>query len=586
MNADPSRVGLHDHERFLRQYPPYSKLDAATLEALVRDLEVVYRPAGSTFNASSGLFVIRRGEVELGGEDYTDGETLGGGVRTGLARAQTDTWLYVLPPAQAAPWLGHPAIQSFLSSALSVRLGTPGAGPDLTNVPVGEIMRPVHLTTPQHTVQQAAAQMRQAHVSSLMIPLPGGQGFGILTDKDLRNKVLAEGLPSDTPVARAMTAPALTAPEDLPALSALNLMFRSNIRHLPVVQGDRVLGMVGMADLLRVQTRAVGYVVQDLLDAPDIKTLCAAAQQLPSHTAHLYRAGQRAEHLARLASYAYDALYRRATELVQAELGPAPGDYAWLLLGSIARRECGLNPDQDHLLLIEREEQRPYFRELAVRVENVLARAGLPICAGGMVASRHLYTREAYIEQIGTWFRVPDPQALLNVTIFFDPRVVMGTLDVRAVRARRLSARKHPAFMAHLTRLAVSQRPPVRLRRRLGWGQDETIDLKVQGLARITDLARLQALHVGEAHPSTFVRLRAPGPGLLHPETCDDLLGAYRYLLDLRLEHQVGQLERGEALTSALPLEALSGPQEVYLREIFKFIGRVQSVLAAQVGGL
>lgn len=586
MTADASRIGLHDHERFLRQYPPYSGLDTATLEALVRDLEVIYRPAGSTLDASGGLLVIRRGEVELGGESYADGETLGGGVRTGLARAQTDTWLYVLPPAQAARWLSHPAIQSFLSSALSVRLGPPAAGPDLASVPVGEIMRPVHLTAPQHTVQQAAAQMRQERVSSLMIPLPEGAGFGILTDKDLRNKVLAEGLPPDTPVAQVMTAPARTAPEDLSALSALNLMFRANIRHLPVVRENRVLGMVGMADLLRVQTRAVSYIVQDLLDAPDPETLCASARQLPSHTAHLYRAGQRAEQLARLSSYAYDALYRRATELVQQELGPAPGAYAWLLLGSIARRECGLNPDQDHLLLIEREEHRPYFQELAVRVEGLLVRAGLPACEGGVMASRHLYTREAYMEQIGTWFRVPDPQALLNVTIFFDPRMVAGTLDVRAVRARRLAAREHPAFMAHLTRLAVGQRPPVRLRRRLGWGRDESLDLKVQGLARIVDLARLQALHVGEPHPSTFVRLRASGPGLLHPETCEDLLGAYRYLLDLRLERQVGQLERGEELRNDLPLESLSGPQEVHLREIFKLIGRVQSVLAAQVGGV
>lgn len=583
MTGDASKVGLHDHERFLRQFPPYSTLDTGTLEALARHLQVIYRPNGSTFDTTGGLFIIRRGEVDLNGEQYEDGETLGGGVRTGVARALTDTWLYVLPPAQAGEWLNHPAFLHFLTSALSTRLSTPALGLDLSSVTVSEIMLRPQTITPEKTVQEAAAQMRANRISSLMIQLP--EGFGIITDKDLRNKVLAEGLPVSTPVSQIMTAPALTAPDETMALSALNLMFRRNIRHLPIVRGTELVGMVGTSDLLRLQTRSVGYVVQDLLEAPDLEELVAHAQKLPEHAAHLYRSGQKAEQIARLSSYAFDALYRRAIELVQAELGAAPGDYAWLLLGSIARRESGLNPDQDHLLLIEKEADRAYFHELAVRVEGVLNRAGLDSCDGGVMASQRLYTREEYMELIRGWYATPDPQALLNVTIYFDPRVVSGELDVRAVRELRLNARNHPAFMAHLTRLAVSQRPPLGFRQRLKTERDDTLDLKVQGLARIIDLARLHALHVGERNPSTFVRLAAPGESLLHLETREDLLGAYRYLLDLRMELQVGQWGRGQPLTNRLPVDDLSGPQEVHLREIFKLISRVQSVLAPQVGG-
>lgn len=584
MSSDASNVGLHDHERFLRQFPPYSTLDAAGLAGLVRSLQVVYRPNGSSFDTTGGLFIIRRGEVDLNGEQYEDGETLGGGVRTGLAHALRDTWLYVLPPAQAADWLNHPALQQYLTSALSARLSTPAIGFDLSSVPVSQIMLPPQTTTPQKTVQEAAAQMREGRVSSLMIPLD--EGFGIITDKDLRNKVLAEGLPPSTPVSAVMTAPAMTLPDETMALSALNFLFRNNIRHLPIVRGRELVGMIGASDLLRLQTRGVGYVVQDLLDAPTLDALIQHARLLPEYTAHLYRSGQRAEHLARLASYAYDALYRRAIELVGRELGPVPGGYAWILLGSIARREAALNPDQDHLLLIEQEADRPYFQQLAAQVEGILERAGLERCDGGVMASLRLYTREDYISLIGQWFSTPDPQALLNVTIYFDPRVVSGDLDVREVRQTRLSANDHPAFMAHLTRLAVMQRPPLGFRQRLRTAPDDTLDLKVQGLARIIDLARLHALNVREANASTFVRLQHDGPSLLHAETRADLLGAYRYLLDLRMELQVGQFERGEALTNRLPVAHLSGPQEVHLREIFKLISRVQSVIAPQVGAV
>ncbi|RJF72647.1 CBS domain-containing protein [Deinococcus cavernae] len=585
MTTEASRVGLHDHERFLQAYPPFSGLDARTLGALVRDLEVLYRPSGAALDVSGGLFIVRRGELSLNGEEYSEGETVGGGVRTGQARALVDTWLYVMPPEKAGQWLSNPTIQHFLTSALSSRLNQPGQSLDLSSVPVGDVMRPAELATPDMTVQQAAAKMREHRISSLMVKLEGGV-FGIITDKDLRNRVLAEGLPPSTPVSQVMTVPARTLPDEQPALSALNFMFRHNIRHLPIVRGGELVGILGTADLLRLQTQGVGYVVQDLLDAEGVDELMAYARKLPEYTANLYRAGQRAEHLSRLASYAYDALYRRTLQLVEQELGPAPGPYAWVLLGSIARRESGLNPDQDHHLVIADEVHRPYFQPFARRVEDILVAAGLPACEGGIMASRHTFTLDEYIAKMREWQSVPDPQALLNVTIFFDPRVVAGDLEVRAGKAARLAAGQNPAFMAHLTRLAVGHRPPLGFRQRIRTAPDDTLDLKIQGLALIIDLARLHALRVGEQSASTFVRLKAPGESLLHPDTREDLLGAYRYLLDLRMELQMAQLTGGQPLSTRLPIDDLSGPQQVHLREIYKLIGRVQSVLAPQVGGV
>lgn len=158
MTTEASRVGLHDHERFLQSYPPYAALGAQALGEFVRDLEIVYRPAGAALDLSGGLFVVRRGALDLGGEEFGEGETLGGGVRTGTAWAQRDTWLYVLPPERAERWLRLPALRDFLTSALSVRLtgeSRAGAGLDLSTAPVGEVMRPAVLGSPGMTVQQA-----------------------------------------------------------------------------------------------------------------------------------------------------------------------------------------------------------------------------------------------------------------------------------------------------------------------------------------------------------------------------------------------------------------------------------------------
>lgn len=581
---DAAAVGLHDHQRFLRAWPPYASLDAASLAALVRDLQVVYRPAGAILDVQGGLFVIRRGRIALNGEEYGEGETIGGGVRNGQGRAAVDTWLYVLPPQAAARWLAHPAIQRHLHAALSARLDEGGTGMDLSTLQIGEIMHPVELAAPHLTVQQAAARMRERRISSLVLDL-GERGFGIVTDKDLRNKVLAEGLPASTPVGQVMSTPTLTAPPDMPALSALNLMFRRNVRHLPVQQGGRMVGIVGTADLLRLQTQGVGYIVQDLLDAPDPVALAALGRKLPEYTANLYRAGQQAGHLARLQSYAYDALYRRAIELAQAEIGPAPCAFAWLLLGSIARRESGLNPDQDHHLLIADAAHRDYFQQaLAPRVEAMLEEAGLERCDGGVMASNHTHTVDEHVARMRDWQDLPDPQALLNATIFFDPRAVAGDLDVRAARAARLGGGQNTGFMGHLLRLALNRAPPLTFLQRIRGDRDNRLDIKLHGLAPIIDLARIHALAVGEPNASTFVRLRADGDSPLHPDTRADLLGAYGYLMDLRMQLQRGQLARGEPLGTLLPLDGLSGPVEVHLREIFRMIGRVHADLAPRIG--
>lgn len=585
MSIDAAKVGLHDHERFLREYPPYSALDEAELERFVRDLQVTYHPAGQTIDMSTGLFIVRRGTVELGEEAFQSGDTLGGGVTTGTARALADTWLYELPPLPSAKWLNDPRISEFVTAGLHARLHEAGrTGGDLSTVVAADVMSEPVVAPPGTSTQRIAALMRDQRSSSVLVPLGGGE-FGIVTSRDLGAKVLAEGLPASTPVEQVMSSPARTAPDDMPVVSALNLMFRHNIQHLPLRRGSEVVGTVTSGDLLRLQSRGVGYLVQELLDAPDVPSLVELGRSIPYHTVQLHQAGQPAEQVARLASYSYDALYRTAIEFAHADLGPAPCKYSWLLLGSVARRECGLNPDQDHVLLIENEEGREYFAALAADVEETLNEADVQFCDGEVMASHHLYTREEYADKIREWIHTPDPNALLNVTIFFDPRVLTGSLDVKPVRQVRMGAATSPAFTNLLIRSALARRPAVAWRG-VRTDRDDTLDMKTQGLVLVVDLARIHALQVGEARPATRVRLTADGDSILSPRTREDLIGAYEYLEGLRTQLQVGQFEQGLRITNRLPMGNLSGPQQVYLREILKLINRIHSSLASRVGGL
>ena len=107
--------------------------------------------------------------------------------------------------------------------------------------------------TENHSARDAARAMADAKVSAVLIveePVETGRLVGICTERDLSAKVVARSMdPDTTKIAEVMTRnPDVLAPHD-PPLSALELMRSRGYRHLPVVDGDTLVGMVSIRDL-------------------------------------------------------------------------------------------------------------------------------------------------------------------------------------------------------------------------------------------------------------------------------------------------------------------------------------------------
>ena len=104
---------------------------------------------------------------------------------------------------------------------------------------------------PQATVHEAACIMTSANCGSVVVVEPGGPLLGILTERDLMTRVLAKGLdPARTPVSGVMTRhPQCVGPETKVA-DAVLIMIERGFRHLPVVAGDRILGVFSARDAL------------------------------------------------------------------------------------------------------------------------------------------------------------------------------------------------------------------------------------------------------------------------------------------------------------------------------------------------
>ncbi len=257
----------------------------------------------------------------------------------------------------------------------------------------GELVRgDVLVVAPADSVRDVVVQMTEHHVSYALIRLPDG-GLGIFTDRDLRTRVVAAGLPVDVAIELVMSAPARTVTADLTADSVLMEMLECGLRHMPVLtpRGE-VVGVLEDADLLAASARQSFMLRRAIAQAADAAQLQQVGQRVTGTAVDLFRNGTKAAATSAILSVVIDSLVRRALELVLATCRTGAVDgFAWLTLGSVARREAMPSSDVDSALSWRDDTRRPRLRGCAPSppsVHDLLDACGLPSDRNGAIAAK------------------------------------------------------------------------------------------------------------------------------------------------------------------------------------------------------
>jgi CBS domain-containing protein len=318
---------------------------------------------------------------------------------------------------------------------------------------VGDLVRRAPVTVrADETIVKATRLMSAERISSVMVT-DGERLVGILTDRDLRTRVLAAGADSGAPVSTVMTPDPTTSRPDALALEALLELVRRNIHHLPVVEDGRPIGIITATDLLRLQQASPVFLVGDIAKAPDVATVAELATRLQWVVAGVIRQGISAHDAGRVVTTVGDAIEQRMLALAEAELGPPPIPYAWLTLGSRARYEQALGPDQDHALVLHDDYRSqphgPYFHDLAERVTSGLETVGYPRCRGDKMATNPTWRQPlaTWTDHVARWVHAPTPEAVLSASVFFDLRHQYGDPELPRSWPRPSGGRRraHPS---------------------------------------------------------------------------------------------------------------------------------------------
>ncbi len=610
MIAAPS-AGVAD---FLRLHPPFDALEPDAVARVAAAAELEHHPAGTTLFSQgaepvSHLRVVRSGAVEL----VLDGRTLDllgvgelfgqtsmlSGLPTGFtARAHEETTCLRIPADVARATLGRPEALRYLSRSLLDRGRLAPAresATDPADQPVQALVRrPLVVCAPDTTIRAAAQRMSEAGATCIVVE-GGADGLGILTDRDVRR--VAEGMSADEPVARAMTAPAVTVSADRTGALALLDMLDRGIRHLPVVSPTgQVLGVVEDADLAAAEARTPFHLRAAIARAPTVEALAQATRELRPTIVALHRARADPLRIAALHSVVVDALTRRLIDLAVAEVGPLEAPFAWLALGSVARREATPGSDVESAIALQGDAPSDELIEHALaisrRVDAGLSACGLRPDERGTTAANPLLVRSLASWQRAARSWLEDPtleQALILVSVVVDSRTVWGLHTGMSVAEAFRAARSHPALLRQLARFSLSYRPPTGFLRGLvvehSGEHRGLLDLKLGGLVPIVDLARWAGMAAGVTSASTPERLRAAAAaGTLSGADAATLADAFQLVMALRLEHQVAQLEAGEEPDDHLDPAALSRLTRTYLKEAFRAVASVQKRVAGELG--
>ncbi|MDK9706878.1 MAG: DUF294 nucleotidyltransferase-like domain-containing protein [Desulforhopalus sp.] len=621
---------------FLSGIAPFSFLAEAEIEKIASELTVVSQPGNTKVFAQGlskieALYIIHQGSAErffeeadhkINGAMMSEGDVFGGismlinhSISIRSLRTCEDTIFYVWPKASFLDTCKRNAqfLEFFTDTfgkrmldrsyaAIVAKVIQPGEETlQFLNQPISYLPQKQIISCRTTTTIQSAAQLMTAHdCSSILVRSPEERFVGIVTDNDLRKKVVAKGLGIDTPLEKIMSSPLRTISSEALVFEALLTMMQENIKYLGIANSDdTVIGIITSKDLLSAQGQSPLFLIGEIATAGSIQELHQHYLQLPAVIQTLIAGGAKAKNLNRLITTISDAILQKIIALALKEHGPPPCPFAFMVMGSEGRKEQTLKTDQDNAIIYEDVPEteaasiHAYFLALGKTICSALDEVGYSFCKGDIMAQNPKWCQPLSVwkDHFRSWIRFASPEDLLNSTIFFDFRCAHGHAPLVTELRRYLMETlvEWPLFLSHLAVNAQHFKPPLGFFRNFlveSKGQHrDTFDIK-KVMVPIVDFARVYALKYDLAETNTHERLqRLFARKFLSDETYHEMEQAYSFLMQLRFARQLNALmTEKSAPDNHINPKKLTRIEQTMLKEIFARIDSMQKEIIIRIG--
>ncbi|EHP3971702.1 cyclic nucleotide-binding/CBS domain-containing protein [Vibrio parahaemolyticus] len=607
---------------FISQHPPFDELPEEQLKKIAIHAEVAYFRQGTDIlkfgDTIRDLYMVRSGAVEIyrrKGELYNRIDAGGLFGQMGLlmnnrvrmpAKAIEDTLVYCIPENIFNELCDEfENFADFMELEDSARLrnaiSSRSDGNDLTTAKARKILTrdPVTLEATA-SIQEAASLMAEENVTALLIVRPteelteedDDQLLGILTDRDLCIRVLAQGIDTNISVSEVMSYDVVSLDYNAYVFEAMLTMLRYNVHHLPILKDKKPIGIIGMTDIVRYESQNSLLLVSSIFQQTSVEDLKQVSLQVKDCFVRMVNEDANAHMIGRAMSVIGSSFKQRLAELAEQELGPAPIPYCLVAMGSMARDEQLIVTDQDNALILDDsydpDKHAEYFAQFAKFVCDGLAACGYTYCTGDIMATNPEWrkTKSQWEECFGDWIDHPTPERLLNSNIFFDLLGIHG----RVKWAEQLSsfivrrAKKNNRFLACMAYNAIRRTPPLGFFKDFVMEKDgrhrNSINLKRRGTAPLADLIRVHALAIGSRSQNSFDRLDdINDAGILPKGRGMDLRDAMELIYMVRIRHQALDIENGDEPDNNIEPENMSDFERRNLKAAFQILSNAQNFI-------
>jgi len=622
----PKSMIIEESVKFLRRVPPFQFLDNASLEEIAGNMSIEFFPKNTMILHQDGppsesLRVIKKGGVKvfLSNDDEividykSEGDSFGyisllsGDRSRANVVAIEDTLCYLLPKEvilriiSKEPSFGEYFMKSFFQKYLdktykemrNKNLLFKEGEKILYTTPVGNLTKKEVVTAPASTpVRDAAMLMSENRISSVVITDNRDRPVGIITDRDLRDKVVARGADLSMPCSTIMSDGVVSIDSQMTCFDALARMIELNIHHLLVTEGGRMKGIVTNHDFMVLQGSSPLSLLKSIDRQKNIEDLPPIYNKISLITSLLLREGVRAGNILRIISELHDRLLYKIIDISIGEIGDPPAPFAFFVYGTEGRKEetfktvfrCAL-AYRDITTFTEKREMERFCSSLLDHLQRSLKKCVLPL-----FDTKPLGENVPISAEISEWrrnvlnaLRSRDDNNILMAKKFLDLRSIYGDkMIIKSLRGQLFDQiRTNYQYKSIITEYDPGDKSLVGFFKQFvvnGEGeQSESLDIKQKGIIRIADSIRALAIMNGLHETSTIERLNILSRrGRFPEELRADVSSAFEFLLQILLQAQLAKKESGAEIDNLVIPGRLTLLEKKTLKEIFQLIPVLQ----------
>lgn len=607
---------------FLQTIYPFNLLPSTALNDIAQTVDILLLGPEETItndDNSTYLYIIRTGVMQQNNLDGTLRAKLGEEDIFGFNLQQNDsefgysilaienTLLYRFDYASLIASVdAYPQIASSLALSLNTRLRAQDAKQNSEQHTHQHYLRPnsdladpkIAIVSPTDTIQEVAHQMRNViGVSCAFIVDENRILIGMITDKDMTKRVVAQAKNVHEPISSIMTKDIHTVYEDELVMSAVHLMMKHNIQNIPVLNNQKqVTGFITPQHLIQNDSVQSIFLLDKIRHADSIAALIDLSKQRSAVFQSMMGSNASPTIIGQVLSMIYDAFTYRLIELAIKQFGQPPCKFTWIVAGSHARNEVHLASDQDNAIILADDatgSDRIYFNHFAMYVCKALSELNYSLCTGRFMAATPKWCQKAHIwqEYYRKWSTNPEYDLLLNLNVFLEIRPVYGDEglfeNVDACRHELVS--KNMSLTIAMLRNTLRTRPPLGIFKHLVLEKDgnnnKVLNIKKAAISCMVDFIRIHSLMQGGTALNTSERMEfLHENNVLNDVTYQDLSETYHYVNRLRFQHQLQAIQNEKPIDNQLQPDLFGSFERQHIKDAFRIVSTFQELMKMKFG--